>query len=83
MITSFVCKECGNELRFEVKKFERGEVDYIVYPCQTCAVDCDDCDMILKDNPNYGECSECEELPPLKERIKDLEEELEMNQQGM
>lgn len=38
------CKECDTVLRYEVKKykedqFNKFEVDYIVYPCQTCLDD--------------------------------------------
>jgi hypothetical protein len=32
----------------------------------------------VKYNPNYGKCSECEDIPPLKEEIKELKDQIEL-----
>ena len=54
MRIQILCHECNTVLRYEVKKYDyhKNEVDYIVYPCQTC---------LDKELHDFGKCSDCEE----------------------
>lgn len=73
----YKCTGCGNELTVTKVLYPSGIFEFRIEPCGLCTKDDGDCGTCEFMGDAYGKCSECEDLPTLKEEIKKLKEEME------